>query len=320
MSTPPARRFTLLVNPTAGAGRSRRDAGIVERVLRSARADVEVLCAPDVDTALRWGREAVTAPTRRTQDGSEHCLVAVGGDGTVHLALQVIGGSDAVLGVVACGSGDDAARAWGLPRRAPQRSAQILLHAPSVPADLGLAESPDGTRRWFATVVATGFDAKVTQRSLRPTSLPGPLRYLSALLAELREFTALRYRLALDGEVADTDAMLVAVGNGPYYGGGMRVTPQADPADGLLDVLVLHPLPTAEFLRVFPRVYRGTHLSHPAVQLRRARVVDVDAPGVVAFADGERLGALPQRFTVHRGALRVVGFRGASGAMRLVGR
>lgn len=313
MSTGTTRRFTLLVNPTAGGGQGRRYAGVVERVLRSAGARVDVLCAPDPDLALQWGRQAVAGSGPSGHAANEHCLVAVGGDGTVHLALQVLAGTDTLLGVVACGSGDDAARTWGLPRGDPHRAAHVLLTAPAGAVDLGVAEDAQGTRRWFATVAATGFDAKVTERSLGLASLPGPLRYLSALVSELREFTPLSYRLALDGEAVLTDAMLVAVGNGPSYGGGMQVTPRADPTDGLLDVLILHPLPTAEFVRVFPRVYRGTHLSHPAVQTRRSAVVEVDALGVVAFADGEALGALPQRFSVLAGGLDVVGFTGAAG-------
>ncbi len=101
------------------------------------------------------------------------------------------------------------------------------------------------------------------------------------------------YVLELDGETWETEAMLVAVGNGSSYGGGMRVCPDARMDDGLLDVTVLGPISKPEFLRVFPTVYKGTHVRHPAVTVRRARTVSLTAPGVMAYADGERISVLP---------------------------
>jgi diacylglycerol kinase (ATP) len=305
-----ARSFTLVVNPAAGKGRGHHVAGIVERRLRAAGAEVGVLAAQGPEQALDWAHAAVERATEaaqadRAEPSPEHCLVAVGGDGTVHLALQAVQETGMPLGLVPAGSGDDAARAWGVPRE-PHQATEVLLGAPAVPVDLGRAEAGDGTVRWFATVVAAGFDAKVSERALRLPQLPSGVRYLAALGAELRALQPIEYRLALDGEAHQVQAMLVAIGNGASYGGGMLVCSGADPVDGLLDVLVLHPLPTAEFVRVFPKVYRGAHLTHRAVQMHRAAEVVVDAPNVVAFVDGEPLGPLPQRLSVRPGALRVL--------------
>lgn len=300
----PERVFTLLVNPTSGGGMAHAHAGVVERALRAAGARVWMRPTEDVEHARQ---EAAAAVARALAEPDvEHVVVAAGGDGSVHLVLQAIGDSGVPMGVVPAGSGDDAARAWGLGRGEPHRMAEVLLTAPVTPVDLGRAEAADGTVTWFATVLAAGFDARVSERSLGMTGVPASVRYLLAVAGELRGFHPISYRLVLDGEPVDTDAMLVALGNSPSYGRGMLVCPQADPTDGRLDVVLLHPIPIPEFLRVFPRVYRGTHVSHPAVQVRRVAEATVHAPDVLAFADGEPVARLPLRVSAAKGVLRLV--------------
>jgi diacylglycerol kinase (ATP) len=254
------------------------------------------------------GRRAATqaVDAARSDDRHEHVVVVAGGDGSVHTLLQAVGESGVPIGVVPAGSGDDAARSWGLGRGEPHLMASHLLTAPVQAVDLGRAEAADGQVTWFATVLAAGFDARVSERALQLERVPPTLRYLVALAAELPGFRAIPYRLRLDGTRTHSDAMLVAVANAPTYGSGMRVCPDARPTDGQLDVLVLAPLPTREFVAVFPRVYRGTHLSHPAVRVHRVSEAVVDADDVLAFADGEPVARLPLRVTVAPGALRVV--------------
>ena len=210
------------------------------------------------------------------------------------------------MGVVATGSGDDAARAWGLPRAAPLWAADILLHRVPRAVDLPYARGADGRDVFFATVAATGFDARVSERSLGMSAIPARLRYVAAMVAELRSFRPVHYRLTLDDQELDLTAMLVAVGNSASYGGGMRICPDARADDGLLDVLVLDPLRTLELLRVFPRVYAGTHVDHPAVSVHRVRRVHIDAGDMLAFADGEPLARLPLEITVHPQGLTVL--------------
>jgi diacylglycerol kinase (ATP) len=133
----------------------------------------------------------------------------------------------------------------------------------------------------------------VNERANRMSWPSGRSRYNLAILAELRTFRPVPYELVLGGETWTTEAMLVAVGNGSSYGGGMRVCPDARLDDGLLDITVLGPISKPEFLRVFPTVYKGTHVRHPAVTVRRARQVTLTSPGVTAYADGERVSVLP---------------------------
>jgi diacylglycerol kinase (ATP) len=155
-------------------------------------------------------------------------------------------------------------------------------------------------------VLGAGFDAVVNERANAWSWPRGRARYIAAMLRELPVFTPRACTIDLDGEVWSTAAMLVAVGNGPSYGGGMRVTPDARMDDGLLDVMVVEPISRTQLLRIFPRVYAGTHVEHPAVTVRRARQVTVAARGIVGYGDGERFGPLPITCTAVRGALQIL--------------
>jgi diacylglycerol kinase (ATP) len=156
-------------------------------------------------------------------------------------------------------------------------------------------------------VMCCGFDSRVNERANRRTWPPGMGRYLVAMVEELRSFRPIPFRVTFDGrEVVEREAMLVAVANTSSYGAGMRVCPDARPDDGLLDVMMLGAMSKTEFLRVFPSVYRGTHVTHRAVSVRRVRSVRLEAEDVVAYADGERVGPVPVDCEVRPGALRVI--------------
>jgi diacylglycerol kinase (ATP) len=132
------------------------------------------------------------------------------------------------------------------------------------------------------------------------------MRYNIAMLAELGVFAPLPFHIVIDGEEIDTEAMLVAVGNARSYGAGMQVCPNADVTDGLLDVMILGPVSKPEFLKTFPKVFKGTHVTHPSVTMRQAKVVELSSPGVTAYADGEYLADLPIRCECVPGAVRIL--------------
>jgi diacylglycerol kinase (ATP) len=281
-SPPPTadRQLAVLVNPTAGKGRAARLVDPVTRRLRDGGADVHVVVGRDGDEAFDLLRE-------RVADGVDG-VVAIGGDGLVNIALQVVGGTEVPLGVVPAGSGNDIARSLGLDPGDAVAATDLVRIGRTRPVDLGRANG-----RWFAGVLGSGFDSMVNERANRMSWPNGRARYNLAILAELRTFRPVPFVLDLDGEELATDAMLVAVGNGTSYGGGMLVCPAARMDDGLLDVTVLGPISKPEFVRVFPTVYKGTHVHHPAVSVRRARTVTLTAPDVTAYADGERVAVLP---------------------------
>ena len=286
------RRIALLVNPTSGKGRGARLLEPVAARLRADGTEVDLVVGRDADEAFDRLRDRVAAGV----DG----VVAVGGDGLVNLALQVVAGTPLPLGVVPAGTGNDFARALGIPLDQPTQAVDLVVRGATSAVDLGRANG-----RWFGGVLGSGFDSMVNERANRMTWPTGRSRYNIAIVLELRTFRPVPYVLELDGEPWTTEAMLVAVGNSPSYGGGMKVCPDADLHDGLLDVTVLGPISKPEFLRVFPTVYKGTHVNHPAVTVRRARRVMLRSAGVTAYADGERVTVLPVRCEAVASALHV---------------
>ena len=292
-------RLGLMVNPTSGKNTGAQVGQQALSLLRDAGVDVLDLSASDARSAVEQGRAAI-------ESGAIDRLVVGGGDGMVHLGANLCAGTPVPLGVIAAGTGNDIARELGLPVRDAAASVQRILSGSTRQVDAARHTTATGGQKWFLGVLAAGFDAVVNERANQLTWPKGPMRYNLAILRELPVFRAIPYTLVLDGERIDTEAMLVAVGNGPAYGGGMRVTPDASFDDGLLDVLILRKISTFEFLRVFPRVFKGTHVNHHAVQIRRARTVSLEAKGIVSYADGERFAPLPMSMEVVPGALTVL--------------
>ncbi|QCC78707.1 diacylglycerol kinase [Nocardioides daphniae] len=274
------REVALIANPSSGRGRGGRVRTQVAARLRAGGLRVRDLWARDPEHFVELARAAV-------RDGVDG-LVVCGGDGTFHLGLQAVAGTDTPIGLVPAGTGNDVARYFGVPRRDPDAAADLVVAGRTRSSDL--ARTGD---RWFMTVLAAGFDAVVNERANRMTWPRGQMRYNIATVAELRTFSPLPYVLDLDGTTVELDAMLVAVGNGPSFGGGLRICEGADLHDGLLDVVVIKPLSRLELVRTYPKLFSGTHVTHPQYEHHRVRRVTVAAPGVVGYADGERLGALP---------------------------
>jgi diacylglycerol kinase (ATP) len=289
-----AREIALLTNPTSGKGRGAAARAVALPRLRAAGFEVRDLQGADAVEALDLAHAAVADEV--------WALVVVGGDGMVHLAAQAVAGTGTHLGMVPAGTGNDVARYLDLPRRDPAEATDRIIA--STPRRIDLARSGD---RYFVTVLAAGFDAIVNERANRMTWPKGQMRYNLATLAELRTFEPIPYVLDLDGEELRLDAMLVAVGNGPSFGGGLRITEGALLDDGLLDVVVIKPMSKPGLIRTYPKLFKGTHVTHPQYEHHRVRCVTVAAPGIVSYADGERFGALPLTVECAPGALSVLG-------------
>ncbi|WP_328337524.1 diacylglycerol kinase [Streptomyces violaceus] len=291
--------ITLFVNPTAGHGRGARAAQPAASALRAAGFSVRTVLGEDAADALTRARAAV--------EGGTGALIAVGGDGMANLALRAVAGTRIPLGLVAVGTGNDFARALGLPVREPAAAGRMIADALKCGRlhDIDLGQVGD---RWFGTVLASGFDSRVNDRGNRMRWPAGRFKYDLAMIAELAAFRPAPYRIRLDdGEVREVEATLVAVGNGSSYGGGMRICPGADLTDGLFDITVVGDCSRTTMLRVFPRVYRGTHAGHPKVTVLRAARVEIAAEGITGYADGEPFGPLPLSARCVRGGVRVVG-------------
>jgi len=288
----PSREIALLTNPTAGKGKGGRVRDRALSRLRDGGLVVRNLQGRDADEALDLAKQCVT-------DGVE-ALVVCGGDGMVHLAVQAVAETGTPLGMIPAGTGNDVARYFDLPRKDPEAAADVVLAGRTRTIDLARSGS-----RYFVTVLAAGFDAIVNERANRMTWPKGQMRYNIATLAELRVFEPLPYTLQIDGREITLDAMLVAVGNGPSFGGGLRITEGAVLDDGLLDVVIIKPMSKPNLIRTYPKLFKGTHIHHPQYEHHHARSVTVAAPGIVSYADGERFGPLPLTVECAPGALTV---------------
>lgn len=296
------RHAALVVNPVSGKRKGEAIGQVATQRLRHAGWTIDRVIGDDVPS--------VRSSLRIVLDGGADTVVVVGGDGALHGILDLVVAADATLGLLPAGTGNDLARALELPYRDPEACLDLLLSSP--PRRVDLARVHDGEReRLVTTVVASGFDSKVNERANAMTWPRGNMRYNLAILAELRAFAPIPFRLELndaDGvtSLLDTEAMLVAVGNGPSFGGGLRIAHGAVLDDGLLDVCLIRPVSRSLLVRTFPKLQRGTHVTMPEFERRLVRSVRVEAPGIVAYGDGERLGPLPLTVEIVPGALAVL--------------
>lgn len=291
------RELAFLTNPTAGKQRGGKARDLAVPVLEQAGYAVRRLEGRDAAEAADLAREALA-------DGCD-ALVVCGGDGLVHLGTQLVAGTSTQLGIIPAGTGNDVARYLDLPRKDPAAAAARIVEGGSRKIDLARISGEEG-ERWFVTVLAAGFDAIVNERANRMSWPKGQMRYNLATLLELRTFTPLHYEIELDGVPLESDAMLCAVGNGPSFGGGLRITEGALLDDGMLDVVVIRPMSKPNLVRVYPKLFSGRVQDVPQYEHHRARRVRVSCPGIVAYADGERMGPLPLTVEAVPGALEVL--------------
>ena len=331
--TPARRSVGLVVNPTAGHGRGGEAGRRTAELLTRAGVEVVDLTGASVADAVARARSAAL--------GGLAALVVVGGDGMVHLGVNATVGTPTPLAIVAAGSGNDYAHVLGLPvhdveasvrqvvaalddppRRVdavhvgphvPGTTSGARAAAPTATAPAGPATGTEGGwgGRWYAGVLSLGLDADVNARANTYRWPAGHGRYVRAVLACLAGFTPYGYTLTTDDGTRTFRGTLVAVASSSQFGGGLSIAPDAQVDDGHLDVVYATELSRRGILRLFPRLYRGTHLSHPAVHVLRTRSVVVTASGEgrvppVAFADGEVVGPVPLRVEVHPGALHVL--------------
>lgn len=287
----------VIVNPIAGGGRAARLVPwLRERLAARPEARIIVTGRPG---------DAETSAAELTEHDR---VVAVGGDGTVQ---EVVNGlrsraKPAELGIVPVGTGNDLARSLGLPRD-PAAAWTIAIGGAVRPVDLAHARNGDGRERWFASAGGIGFDAQVAAamaaRKGWQTSRAG---YLMTTLSELRRFSNREARLFLDDETMIASVLFVAIANGAYYGGGMRIAPGARPDDGHLDVCVVGDISRMAALRELRNLYRGTHVRNPAVSMHTARRIRVEADTATPIhLDGEPFGQLPLVVRLEAEALRV---------------
>ncbi len=284
--------WLIAINPTSGQGRGATMGTKVAGYCASKGIDYEIVTGVSAQSLSTSLKEKISR-NRDLIDG----IIAVGGDGLAHLILQSAVPANIPIAFIPGGTGNDLVRTLGWSLDDITAYLQRVFETKPVNIDLGLVDG-----EWFAVVLSSGFDAVVNERANVLKWPKGPMRYNAAMALELPRFKAIQYEIELDDQVISTQAMLIAIGNGSSYGGGMRVCPDANIQDGLFDVMILRPVSIPEFIRVFPKVYSGKHIHHPEVTVYRSRRVRIEAD-TVAYADGERIGQLPISAECVMGAL-----------------
>jgi diacylglycerol kinase (ATP) len=285
----------LLANPKSGTGKAAKYLELISEELKKNHVQIVSILA---DSA-----EATSKKLQEVLSGQVDAVMAIGGDGAVHLAIQELALSNIPLYVLPCGTGNDFARTGGPLDLDVTRAVRRMLETSPVEIDLGRTESEIGTR-WFGQVLSTGFDSLVNERANRFSFIKGQIKYTIATLLELPLFRPYRYEMVTPDGTRKIPAMLIAVANGASYGGGMLICPSADRRDGLFEVMVLHPVSKVELLKVFPKVFKGKHVSHPAVEFIKVAKLTLES-NAIAYADGEKIGSLPINIEIVPKALRV---------------
>ena len=284
--------WALVINPVAGQGKGTTVGTYVAGWLTQRK----------IPYALITGQSSNSLADQLGNflEKSSDCdgVIAVGGDGLLHLVLQKVVPAQIPLALIPAGTGNDFVRTLGWSLESFDEHLSFVTSTQPTPIDLGLVDG-----EWFGAILSTGFDSVVNEKANTLNWPKGPMKYNAAIAIELPRFKPRHYEIFLDDQRISTDAMLIAVSNGRSYGGGMLVCPDANISDGLFDVMILRPVSKVEFLKVFPRVFAGTHLSHPAVEVLRSRTVRIESKAI-AYADGERIGQLPISAECIRGALR----------------
>lgn len=291
----------LVANPRAGGGRALGAA----TAARDRLTDMGVTA----ELAVPASAAEISTVVSRARDISTDAVIACGGDGTAHQVLQQVQPTGLPLGILPLGTGNDIARSLAIP--VGDMDAWVTLTTDLLRAqrtrtvDLARIDTP-GASAWSLAVTSIGFDSAVNERADRMQRVSGTPRYVLAVLGELAQLRSHPVEMTADGARVQGDTTLVAIGNGPTYGGGMRICPGALLDDGLLDVTWVEAARRRTILRVFPRIFSGRHVDHPMVRTLRAREVRIDAPTAVAYSDGERIGPASLTVTAVPGALRVL--------------
>jgi diacylglycerol kinase (ATP) len=282
----------LAINPISGRGHARKRALVAKKYF----ADLGVRAALVEGNSLVDFRQKLIYELENEPVSG---VVAFGGDGFIHEIIQHIVPREISLGVIPCGTGNDFARSIDIYRLSLNQQLELIAQTKSRSIDLGRVGST-----WFVAILSTGFDALVNDRANAMQWPKGRMRYNIAMIEKIVALRAHSYRIRLDGEFVDVQATLVTVANGPSYGGGMKVCPDATLTDGLFDVMVLGKVSRIELLKVFPKVYSGRHVGHPAVTFYRCREIEIIGSGS-SFADGEPISTLPVSAECVSNALKV---------------
>jgi len=293
-------RIGLIVNPVAGGNRGAQVGAEVISLLSQSGHPVVNLSGGNLLGARAHAEAAIGA-------NSIDALVVVGGDGMAHLGTNLCAGKNILMAVIPAGTGNDAAAMLGMPLTNATESVRLVLEGLSSPKKIdAIKVSHGGKVTWALGSASAGFDALAAARANAISWPKGPMRYYVAMLLELAKFKPIKYQSVVDGNPRDFEAMLCVVSNTGIYGGGMLVVPGASVTDAKLDVLLVKKMSRLKFVTIFPRVYKGTHITDKDVEIFKASKISITASGMPIYSDGEYVGQAPFEAEVVPGALTII--------------
>ena len=293
-------RIGIVVNPVAGGSRGAQVGAEVLSLLSKSEHAITDLSGATVSEARSKIESALA-------DKTVDALVFVGGDGIAHLGTNLCAGKDILMAIIPAGTGNDAAAMLGMPLTNTAEAVRLVLEGLSSPKKIdAIKVSHGGKVTWALGSASAGFDALAAARANAISWPKGPMRYYVAMLLELAKFKPIKYQSVVDGTPRDFEAMLCVVSNTGIYGGGMLVVPGASATDGTLDILLVKKMSRLKFVTIFPKVYKGTHITDKDVEIFKATKISIAASGMPIYSDGEYVGQAPFEAEVVPGALTMV--------------
>jgi len=282
----------IFINPTSAGGKAiaSRDEMVSELDHLGVEHDIHIT----------GSLEDLIETTKKGLDSEYSNFVAVGGDGTLHHMVNVLAGSNKNLGVIPMGSGNDIAINLGIPSNIKE-CCKIISQQNIGKLDLGLIND----KSYYLCIAGSGFDSEVNDLA-NNTRYPvkGPSKYTYSVYKTLITFSSKEFTVTSGGNKRNIYGMMIACANLPSYGGGMKITPDASPLDGLFDICIIKKMSKLHFIKVFPKVFEGKHTDDPCVEIFRTSEMKLESDyDFSVFADGEYICKLPAVFKVAPGKL-----------------
>ena len=290
-------KILVITNPLAGAGKTLRLLPKIRQWLSASPHEFSFITPPSP--------EEMRLEIMKAADQGIEALLLIGGDGTVHQALPAIAETNIPFGYLPCGRGNDFARNIGLPSK--------LKESCSLPSNPSFhqVDLPRINHMPFVAVAYVGFAAEVNKLANDGRGyFGGTLGYIVCVLKALMNFRPFEVEITIDDLTWRERVMMVSVANAPFYGGGMKIAPDANMNDGVFDICIVQEISKFELLQQFPKVFKGTHIFHPRVLMKTGKKIRlVSDENREIFADGEYVGSLPGECTIGTQKIQIMPHR-----------
>ncbi|SET71951.1 lipid kinase, YegS/Rv2252/BmrU family [Natronincola peptidivorans] len=286
--------YLFIINPIAGKNKGAKILPIIKEVLDKRKVAYELIETTKAGEAEKIAKEAVS---------KKHAvIVAVGGDGTIHEVLNGMIGSNKALGIIPAGTGNDLSRTLKLPEN-PESALELILEGKTKKIDLGKIGE-----KHFINFASVGLDAVIASEANNIKRwIAGKGAYILAALKGISTFKSRKVQFVIDDKIMLEEVMMITVCNGVFYGGGMKVAPEADLEDGLFDVYVIKAMNKLKLLLLFPTIYMGKHVKYQEVSFYRAKTVTIFSDKQIQInADGEIIENKPLVFEILHRSLEII--------------